>query len=112
MYMVAKRGARYPLKVTTIRFHEDLDDFIRQCHIDYINWCAKMNGSKHASAQKIVAHNKFGDYLSGWFSGRWIVYECKPTEINKRTGKTKPPENLGGKKLAELAKNLGYNVDA
>ncbi len=134
--MVAQRGAKHPLKVTTIQYHEDLGTFIRQAHIDYINHCAevaaKLDDPKHGHIyQRQLNEATFGGYLSSWFANRWYIHECKPSEKNKKTGKSKQPKNLCAKKekwgkdangeykktvlmecpLINIARDLGYNME-
>lgn len=98
MYMVAERGVNHPLKVTTIQFFEDLGEFYRQCHIDYINHCAELASRKDDYAKRQLENITFGEYLDGWFRSRWVVYECKPGELNPKTGRQKKPVNLADRK--------------
>lgn len=131
MFMVAERGINHPLKITTIQFHPDLSKFLQQCHIDYINHCANIASKMDDNsvwAKEQLEKTSFKSYLHGWFSNQWIVYECTPTEVNKKTGKPKKPTNIAECKrkwnsdegdwdvqsesrLVEIAKELGYNIE-
>lgn len=133
MYMVAERGVNYPLKVTTIQFFEDLSEFVRRCHIDYINHCAELASRQKGPQARWVKDRletiTFAKYLDGWFESRWVIYECKPGEVNQKTGRQKKPENLaeckrkynsttrefeyvnGESPFVKLARELGFDLD-
>ena len=126
MYMIAERGYQYPLKITTIQFDPDLKRFVRQCHIDYINACAE-DTARLGPGEEALEETCFRDFLHSWFTHRWVIYKCEPTEINKRNNKPKRPVNLCEHKvswneeqgdyigkdsfLVKIAEELGYDLN-
>lgn len=134
-YMIAQRGSgRGPIKVGSIQFHEDLDSIVRQAHVDYINHVAGLSSKLDSKddwtaawAAERLQDTTFASYLNTKFNS-WFIFECTPTEINKKTGKPKKPVNLVStrhkydkeertykltkdNKLVGIAIELGYDVD-
>jgi len=134
-YMIAQRGSgRGPIKVGSIQFYEKLDEIVRKAHIDYINHVADLSSkldhfdtwTRDMAAERLET-TSFASYLNSKFSA-WFIFECTPTEINKKTGKPKRPVNLVStrhkydkedrtykltkdSKLVDIARDLGYDVD-
>jgi hypothetical protein len=103
VYMIAERGANYPLKMGSIRFCDDLSAFFRQHHIDYINVCERFSKMDRKYT------GNFGTFLQ---DRRAFVFECKPGKINRQNGKPQRPKNLiKGKEVIELAQSYGFDTE-
>ena len=111
MYMTAQRGST-GFKVTSIVFHENLERFIRERHVEFINLCSQRPNSSYGGYDPAAYWRtlKFSDYLERTF---WYIMECKEPEINQKTGKPKKPKNLAKDKglLLTLAARCGLDTE-
>lgn len=98
--MTASRGVKQPLKVKTIRFHEDLREVLLNEHVKYIKACQNREKWDSGSSKDYT----FAKYLKESWGGP-IIYEVIP-------GVDKAPKNLNGtEQLVDIARDLGFKVD-
>ena len=100
------------MKLSTIRFHDDLETLMQKLHIDYINH--NLDCKKHPvdSWEYNGAVKTFAEYLtSRYIHDLDFLYKCEEKEWTTKTGKPKPPPNLTDDDgLVQLAVECGFDT--
>lgn len=103
MYMFGERNDK-GIKVTSVTFHNSLEEIFQILHIKYINLCMKLTKSPYHTQEELDRYT-FHYWLDGNGS-RYVIYECIPGEKTENLNK-----NNNRRKLLEQMEEAGYTVD-